>query len=585
MNKLYNYSAISIIGAVFLVPMLFNPVKANELIIKDSLDIENIEEIDVNSNYDNSSGNQIPNQENTIIINENINDDETRENSDNLEPEILETETTPENSEIETEETETIEGEIDLETEPENQLSPEEIARFDTLKQADQLYLSGNITEAEKLYRLAKTPFTIETEHLNIERPQAYFDPELLPPAGIVYWRMSTQGLEQNLESKIFVPLKFLVEQFPEFIPGHLRYAKALQDYEKLDEAVTILDQAVTLYPNEPELLLAKIEADNQAEKWLDASLAARRFALLNPDHPQAPEFLQLADQNLAKYQEHLQAEITGNAIANIFTGALGFILTGNIFGPLSALETTMLLLQGETGIGEQIAGQVKDQIPLLEDEEVLQYVTEIGEKLVKVTGRNDFQYEFYIIMDDELNAFALPGGKVFVNIGAILETESEAELAGLLAHELSHAVLSHGFVLVTQGNLTANIVGNIPYIGGLATNLIVLNYSREMEVEADLLGTRILTNSGYAADGVRNLMAILAKDDEPSPPAWLSTHPDTDQRVAYLESFILENGFNRYGYEGISRHQEIQAKVTQLWQEYQETEEYKERELNERSY
>jgi beta-barrel assembly-enhancing protease len=406
-----------------------------------------------------------------------------------------------------------------------------------------------------------------------------------LPPAGAVYWRISTQGLEDKLETKIFVPLKFLVEQFPEFIPGHLRYAQALQSYERHEEALKILDQAVILYPDEPDLLYAKIEADNKAKKWLDASLAARRFSLFNPEHPQSPEFLELADKNLAKYQQDLQAQMTGNLIANIFTGALGFILTGNIFGPLSALETTMLLLQGETGIGEQIAGQVKNQLPILENEEVNQYVTEMGEKLVKVTGRNDFQYEFNIIMDDQLNAFALPGGKIFVNAGAILKTQSEAELAGLLAHELAHAVLSHGFQLVTQGNLTANVVGNIPYIGGLATNLIVLNYSRTMEEEADLFGTRILAASGYAADGVRNLMQILADDDKPSPPAWLSTHPNTRQRVTYLENFIISNGFNRYTYEGVSRHQEIRERVRVLWEEYQETDEYKERQLRERRY
>ena len=185
--------------------------------------------------------------------------------------------------------------------------------------------------------------------------------------------------------------------------------------------------------------------------------------------------------------------------------------------------------------------------------------------------------------MDDNLNAFALPGGKIFVNIGAIMETESEAELAGLLAHEIAHAVLSHGFQLVTEGNLTANLFGNIPYVGGIATNLIVLNYSRTMEEEADIFGTRMLAASGYAADGVRNLMAILASDERPSPPAWLSTHPDTNERVNYLETFIIENGFNRYAYEGITRHQYIQEKVNQRWEEYLESDEYKERELNNR--
>ena len=133
--------------------------------------------------------------------------------------------------------------------------------------------------------------------------------------------------------------------------------------------------------------------------------------------------------------------------------------------------------------------------------------------------------------MDDSLNAFALPGGKVFVNAGAIMKTDSEAELAGLLAHEVSHAALSHGFQLVTQGNLTANVVRYIPYVGNAATSLIVMNYSRDMERQADLFGTRVLVNSGYAADGVRNLMEKLheshQKDEKNSqPPEWLSTQP-----------------------------------------------------------
>lgn len=564
-HNLFKISLITILINLFL-----SPVKAHPIVKNSQENLTTIEIVNQTlQNHDNNNNNNNNNSDN----NSNNNDNIIIEDSDSLP-----SENSPENEEIK--EQITVE-----ETPSENQLSPEEIARLEKFKQADQLYLTGNINEAEKLYRELKEPFSIETENVNQIIPQPYYDPQLLPTAGAVYWRMSAQGLEQNLQSKIFIPLKFLVEQFPDFIPAYLRYAQALIKYEKLDEAIKILDQAVTLYPNETDLLLAKIEADNKAEKWLDASLAARRFVLLNPDHPQAEKFLQLADQNLAKYQEKLQSDITGNAIANIFTGALGFVLTGNIFGPLSALETTMLLLQGETGIGEQISAQVKEQIPLLEDEEVKQYITEIGQKIINVTGRNDFNYEFNLIMDDELNAFALPGGKVFVNIGAILKTNSEAQLAGLLAHEISHAVLSHSFQLVTQGNLTANVIGNIPYIGGIATNLIVLNYSREMEQEADTLGTRILANSGYAADGVRNLMEILAgeNEDQTTPPAWLSTHPNTNARVEYLEAFIIKNGFNRYAYEGVTRHQEIKAKVQQLWEEYQQTDEYKERELNNR--
>ena len=625
MKKKYNYLSITL--AIVLVNTIVIPVKAIENMIDSSVEVENIvhenENLETNPNYEILTENNInispsssdikieqnqdfnienfeyfqmeeieiithkQDEENTEVIE---NEDETI--VDNEDSEIIEEEKNTEIIENEDEiiinnedsENSEIESLSEIENEDEeNQLSPEELARIEKMQEADELYLSGNINEAEAIYRSLKEPFAIEEENPDFQRLEAYSDPELLPPAGGVYWRISGEGIEQDLESKIFVPLEFLVTQFPEFIPGHLRYAEALQEYERLDEAVKVLDQAVILYPNEPDLIYAKIEVDNEAEKWLEASLVARRFSLFNPDHPLAEEFLLLAEENLEKYQDHLRSEITGNAIANFFTGALGFLLTGNIFGPLSALETTMLLLQGETGVGEEISAQVKDQLPLLEDEEVNTYINEIGQKLAQVAGRDDFEYEFSVIMDDNLNAFALPGGKIFVNIGAIMETESEAELAGLLAHEIAHAVLSHGFQLVTEGNLTANLFGNIPYVGGIATNLIVLNYSRTMEEEADIFGTRMLAASGYAADGVRNLMAILASDERPSPPAWLSTHPDTNERVNYLETFIIENGFNRYAYEGITRHQYIQEKVNQRWEEYLESDEYKERELNNR--
>ncbi len=141
-------------------------------------------------------------------------------------------------------------------------------------------------------------------------------------------------------------------------------------------------------------------------------------------------------------------------------------------------------------------------------------YVNEIGQKLAVVAGRNDFKYEFYVVMDDQLNAFALPGGKVFVNAGAIAKTNSEAELAGLLAHELSHAVLSHGFQLVAEGNLVANVTQYTP-LGNTVANLVVFNYSRDMERQADTLGTRLLSPTGYAADGLLNLMLTLSSQVE----------------------------------------------------------------------
>jgi len=492
------------------------------------------------------------------------------------------TETTAEDS-TEVETTETSETANDDSTDPEKdtettaeipELTPEERERQQKLIEADRLYMSGQFTAAQQLYREAKASFDTEVA---LEKPVAIYEPTELSPAGAVYWRQSEEGLEQELETKILVPLQFLVEQQPEFIPGHLRYAQTLQEYDRQEEAIQVLERATTLYPNQPDLIKAKVTALADTKRWLEASLAARQFAMLNFNHPQAAEFEVLAEENLERYRSRLRSELRGNAIANVITGALGYIFTGNLFGPISAIETTTLMLRGESAVGESFAGRVQKQLPMVEDEQVLEYVREIGNKLAIVAGRDEFEYQFYVVMDDQLNAFALPGGKIFVNAGAILKTESEAELAGLLAHELAHAVLSHGFQLVTEGNLIANVTQYIPF-GRTATNLIVLDYSRDMERQADALGTKILVAGGYAADGLHNLMITLNEEDRDRPLfAWLSTHPNTEERISNIETLIERNGYNRYTYEGVARHLQIQERVAQLLKEYEAQQECEE--------
>ena len=189
------------------------------------------------------------------------------------------------------------------------------------------------------------------------------------------------------------MPLEYLVEQFPEFIPGHLRYAQALKEYNQPEKALQVLEQARSLYPREPELLKATITTMGEQKKWLEASLAARQFALLYPDNPQSREFAKLADENLERYRKHVRRELRGNAIANAITGTLGLVFTGNLFGLISAIDSTVMLLRVESPVGESVANKVKRQLPLMEDEQVLNYVNEVGNKLALVAGRNDFEY------------------------------------------------------------------------------------------------------------------------------------------------------------------------------------------------
>ena len=433
------------------------------------------------------------------------------------------------------------------------------------LAAADRLYLAGEKAAAEKLYREVKEPFAEDIEAL-VNRPEPVYEPTELPVTAQVYWRQAQEGLGKNQETQRFVSLQLLVKEYPQFIPAHLQLAEALKTDEKTEVALEMLHQAAGLYPNEPELIRATIAALADDKKWLEASLSAQQFALMNPEHSQVNEFNQLAETYRKKFQSQLKSRLRRNTIGNIVTGALGVALTGNPLAAMNAVQTTSMMLRGESRIGKNIANSARRSLPMVEDEEILKYVNNMGKKLAEMTGRNEFEYNFYVVNDENLNAFALPGGHIFINLGAIVKTKSEAELAGLLAHELAHTVLSHGFKLMSEGSLVTSIVQYVPYAGGAASNLIVLNYSRKMERQADVLGTRILVSAGYAADGLRNLMVTLNEGKEDiGILAWLSTHPETGERVRYLEELIVNNGYNRYAYEGVVSHAKIQSKAKAL--------------------
>lgn len=443
-------------------------------------------------------------------------------------------------------------------------LSSEEVTRLQKFAEADRLYRAGEVAAAEKLYRELKPSFAISETEETGKIKEAITDWQKLSAAGQVYWQEAQAGLEQKLPTKAAIALQLLLDTHPEFVPGYQLLVRSLLTYGDTVEALRVLEKATILFPERPELLRQKIELLAANEKWLEGSIAARQFAILNPNHPQATEFLQLAEENLKRFRRHLRRKLRENAIASVITGVVTFALTGSPLGTLSAAQTGVFLMQGENALGERIAQAVKQELPLIEDKEVVAYINEIGQKLANLSGR-DFKYEFYVIRDKDLNAFALPGGKIFINAGAILQSNSEAELAGLLAHELAHTILSHSFQQIAEGTLLRNVTQMVPF-GGTLTNLVMLDYSREQEQQADILGTRMLVAAGYAADGLYNLMVTL-KERKGSGRFlnFLSTHPPTTDRIKYLAKLIQQNGYNRYTYEGVERHGKIKARLEKI--------------------
>ncbi|MBF2036103.1 MAG: M48 family metalloprotease [Leptolyngbyaceae cyanobacterium T60_A2020_046] len=430
---------------------------------------------------------------------------------------------------------------------------------------ADNHYLAGDRAAAEALYRQVKDA-AWEAEPTPL-RPEPILNAEDLPPAAAVYWREAQQGAEQGLAHRTQVPLALLVREYPEFIPAQVFYARYLIEQGRAEEADANLDQVLMLYPSQPALLRAQVEVKMAREQWIEASIAARQFVLLNPDHPRSEEMLALAEQNLDRFRAQTNSNITRNFVGNLVTGVAGVLLTGGLVGPVTAVNSAVLLLQGEDALGARIAEQARAALPMVSDREVTTYLDDIGQKLAQLAGRNEFKYEFYVVDDDALNAFALPGGKIFVNSGAILKTRSEAELAGLVAHEISHAVLSHGFQMVTNGNLLSSLASFIPVpaVANIATGLAVTGYSRQMERQADVLGTQILATGGYAADGLHNLMVTLESEvGDRGGVQWLASHPAPSERVAYLKQLVETGGYNRYAYEGVEPHLAVQQRLAQ---------------------
>ncbi|MEO1069973.1 MAG: M48 family metalloprotease, partial [Cyanobacteria bacterium J06638_6] len=342
------------------------------------------------------------------------------------------------------------------------ELSPALAKRSEVLIEADRLYQAGDIAAAEPLYRLAKdSKWLAEIAPVGSIAPLT--DPTDLPPAGQVYWREAQAGAESEFPNRVLVPLELLVQNYPEFLPGQALYARYLVQNNRADEAMALLEDAIARYPYNPDLLKAQTDVQMAREQWIEAAITANQFVILNPEHPDAEAMGGLARQNLDRFRGEMNQTLTRNLVSNILTGAAGYILTGGLLGPFSAINSGVLLMQGESGLGQQVSEQVKRQLPMVEDPEIRAYVNDIGQRLAALTGRDEFDYSFEVIMDDSLNAFALPGGKVFINAGALTKSHSEAELAGLLGHELAHTVLSHGFQMVTQGNLTASLASFIP--------------------------------------------------------------------------------------------------------------------------
>ena len=201
--------------------------------------------------------------------------------------------------------------------------------------------------------------------------------------------------------------------------------------------------------------------------------------------------------------------------------------------------------------LGREAAAEIRQQLPRLDEDRTEDFVERIGDDLVDAIPAEfrqpEFRYTFELVNLREINAFALPGGPMFLHRGMIQSARSEGEVAGVMAHELAHVVLRHGTVQATRGQklqigaIAGQVLGSI--LGGRTGAIVAkgseltaggyfLKFSREFEREADLLGAQMMARAGYDPREMASMFQTIERQAGSRGPEWLSSHPNPGNRV-----------------------------------------------------
>jgi beta-barrel assembly-enhancing protease len=225
---------------------------------------------------------------------------------------------------------------------------------------------------------------------------------------------------------------------------------------------------------------------------------------------------------------------------------------------PLSLVAQTQIKyhsnkfsVQDDVKLGRQAAQEAEQQYPILRDEQVRGYIERVGQRLANAIPSQfrhpEFQYYFKVVNARDINAFALPGGPMYVNRGMIEAARTEGEMAGVMAHELSHVALRHGTAQATKAQKysvlagIAGIAGSIlggPGAGQLAQApfaVYLLKFSREYETEADILGAQIMAGAGYDPRDLANMFKTIEQQSGGGGGGFFSDHPSPSDRYARI--------------------------------------------------
>ena len=296
------------------------------------------------------------------------------------------------------------------------------------------------------------------------------------------------------------------------------------------------------------------------------------RMLVFAADHEGSRVSLYFEDHSIAEAIRNyrLPPGLTAQLKNSSGTGRMKWVM---LWVALIAVVVALLYFGGRWGLNAAIDVAV-DQIPVELEAElgrsaaaeslgnhsvcsapaVNEAVDEIGRRLVEGLQTNSYEFHFLVIDDPEMNAFALPAGYVFVNFGLIEAADSPDQVAGVLAHEIQHAMRRHGLrnvvarlgLTLIVGLAVGDVQGMGGVVGGMAAEMAGLSFSREQEEEADRLGLELLYAANFDPDGLPAFFEKLKEKEKKlgmALPSFLSTHPDTDSRVAGLRALIHAQG------------------------------------------
>ncbi|MGH9435083.1 MAG: M48 family metallopeptidase, partial [Terriglobia bacterium] len=244
-----------------------------------------------------------------------------------------------------------------------------------------------------------------------------------------------------------------------------------------------------------------------------------------------------------------LLAFVAAPPIASYAISRLNFKPGFNLYSPAQ-----------DVALGQKNAEQIEKQMPMLRDPEVLAYINRLGKRLASFAPNNlpVYVWQFHVVNTNDINAFALPGGFIFVNRGTIVAAQDEAELAGVMAHEIGHVVMRHGTHQASEKGLveapisilgailgsSGSIVGSLTRAGiGFGVNSIFLKNSRDIEAQADEVGTYILYHAGYDPHAMAQFFQLLQQKYPQQTLQFFSDHPNPGNRIKNVDAEIPELG------------------------------------------